>query len=65
MADKGNFEPLLTIEEAAEALAVKQKSVWNFVYSRRIRSVLIGRCRRIPASAIRELLERGTVTAAL
>jgi hypothetical protein len=39
--------------------------VWNFVYSRRIRSVLIGRCRRIPASAIRELLERGTVTAAL
>ena len=64
MAEKRQAEQLRSIKEAAERLAVSQKSIWNFVYSRRIRSVLVGRCRRIPESAIQELIDRGTVPAA-
>ncbi len=64
-AAKQNQQPeqMYTITETAKVLGVSEKSVWNFVYSRRLGSVLIGRMRRIPISAIQELVERGTVTA--
>jgi excisionase family DNA binding protein len=63
MTEKRNQEQLLTVVEAAKALAMSEKSVWNFIYQRRITSVLIGRSRRIPASAVQDLVERGTVPA--
>ena len=64
MASTKELEQHLTIEETAKALNISKKSVWNFVYSRRIGSVLIGRSRRIPVSAVEELLNRGRVSAA-
>jgi len=64
MASEKVVEQHLTIEETAKALGISKKSVWNFVYQRRIGSVLIGRSRRIPVSAIEELLARGKVAAA-
>jgi excisionase family DNA binding protein len=59
MAKNDPPEQLLTIDEVAKRLAISKKSVWNFIYSRRIGSVLIGRSRRIPMSAIQELIDRG------
>jgi excisionase family DNA binding protein len=63
VTEKSKSIQLLTIEEAARALAVSKKTIWNYVHARRIGSVLIGRSRRIPMSSIQDLIERGTVTA--
>jgi excisionase family DNA binding protein len=54
---------LMTVPEAAEALAVSQKTIWDWVYSRRLSSTVIGRSRRIPAQAVKDLVERGMVPA--
>jgi excisionase family DNA binding protein len=49
---------LFTIEEAAEVLSVGRSTVYDLVRMRLLDTVLIGRSRRIPASALRELIER-------
>jgi excisionase family DNA binding protein len=54
---------LMTIPEAAKALSIAEKTMWAWVHSRRVRSTLIGRCRRIPAEAIRQLVESGMTPA--
>jgi len=49
---------LFTIEEAAEVLSVGRSTVYDLVRMRLLDTVLIGRSRRIPASALRELVTR-------
>jgi excisionase family DNA binding protein len=52
---------LLTIGEAAEALAVSERYIRHLVYNRRIRYVKVGRLVRIPESAIIDLIRAGLV----
>jgi excisionase family DNA binding protein len=54
---------LMTVPEAAAALSVSPKTLWAWIYSRKIGSTLIGRSRRIPVQAVHDLVERGMVPA--
>jgi excisionase family DNA binding protein len=48
----------LTADEAAEVLGVGRSTVYDLIRLRLLRSVKLGRSRRIPAVACRELVER-------
>ncbi len=52
---------MLTVGEAAEQLGLSPKTIWCWVYSRRVGVVRLGRSVRIPQSSIEELIEAGTV----
>ena len=55
---------LLTVEDAAHALALGRTKVYELVESGALRSVKIGRSRRIPAQALHEFVASiHTVTA--
>lgn len=64
MSDLDGMERLLTIPEAAELLGTGERFPRRLVAERRIRFVKLGRHVRFPESAIRELIEQGTVLAA-
>jgi excisionase family DNA binding protein len=49
---------LFTIEEAAEVLSVSRSTVYDLVRMRLLDTVLIGRSRRVPASALQNLVDR-------
>jgi excisionase family DNA binding protein len=49
---------LLTPEEAAEALAICRAKVYDLLRSGELRSMRIGSARRIPATALREFIEK-------
>jgi excisionase family DNA binding protein len=63
MTEKNKPEQLLTVKETASVLAIAEKTTWKKIYSRQLGSVLIGRSRRVPMSAIQQLIDRGTVPA--
>jgi excisionase family DNA binding protein len=48
---------LLTPEEAAEALSLGRTKVYQLIGEGRLRSVRIGKSRRVPASALAELVD--------
>lgn len=48
-----------TVPEAAESLHLSLPSVYNLINSGRLRSVKLGKSRRIPADALRDLLAGG------
>jgi excisionase family DNA binding protein len=52
---------LLTVAQAAELLATGERFPRRLIAERRIRFVRVGRHVRIPESALRELIETGTV----
>lgn len=54
---------LLTVREAAEQLGLSPKTVWAWIYSRRLGFVRLGRSIRIPQSAIEQLIEVGSIPA--
>lgn len=54
---------LLRVPEAAEILALSQKTVWQWIGERRIGVVRLGRAVRIPQSEIERLMEEGTTPA--
>lgn len=54
-------ERLLTVDQAAEVLGTTVRFPRRLVSERRIRFVKVGRHVRIPASALAEYIERGTV----
>jgi excisionase family DNA binding protein len=54
---------LLKVPEAAEILALSQKTIWQWIGERRIGVVRLGRAVRIPLSEIERLLEVGTTPA--
>jgi excisionase family DNA binding protein len=49
---------LLTAEEAAEAMSLGRSFVYELVMCKRIRSVKVGRKRRIPVFALHEFVSR-------
>lgn len=49
---------LLTVEEAAEAMSLGRSFVYELVMCKRIRSVKVGRKRRIPVFALHEFVSR-------
>lgn len=55
------MEKLLNIDEAAAALGTSSRFPRRLIAERRIRFVRIGRHVRIPASAIQEYVESGTI----
>jgi len=63
MAERNKLEQLLTVKETAEVLAIAEKTTWKKIFSRELGSVKIGRSRRVPMSAIQQLIDRGTVPA--
>lgn len=48
---------LFTVADVMDRLQVGKHTVYDLIRSRRLRSVRIGRCRRIPAEALRLYLE--------
>jgi excisionase family DNA binding protein len=48
---------LLTVAQVMARLQIGRHTVYDLIRTRRLRSVLIGRCRRIPASALGEFLD--------
>ena len=49
---------LLTPENAAEVLSVGRTTVYQLMATGALRSVRIGKCRRVPMSAVVELVEQ-------
>ncbi len=47
----------MTVDEVAEALGVSKYLVWEMVRRNEIRSIKLGKLRRIPRTALTELLE--------
>jgi excisionase family DNA binding protein len=47
---------LLTVAQVMARLQIGRHTVYDLIRSRRLRSVRIGRCRRIPAAALRDFL---------
>jgi excisionase family DNA binding protein len=51
-------EILLTVNEAAARLAIGRTSLYELISRRELRTVKIGRARRVPESAVDELISR-------
>ncbi|MDG9726312.1 helix-turn-helix domain-containing protein [Streptomyces sp. DH41] len=49
-------EELLTVGEVMARLKVGRSTVYELIRTRRLPSVAIGRCRRIPASALGDFI---------
>jgi excisionase family DNA binding protein len=56
-------EKLLKVPEAAEMLALSQKTIWQWIGERRIGVIRLGRAVRVPLSEIERLMEEGTTPA--
>ena len=54
---------LLTVPEAAEALALKTKTIRAWIAVRRIGCVRLGSAVRVPVSEVERLIEGGTIPA--
>lgn len=48
---------LLTAEEVAEVLNIGRTRVFELIYSGQLRSIKIGRLRRVSVDAVREFIE--------
>jgi excisionase family DNA binding protein len=53
-----SVEDYMTVAEVAEQLRISRWKVYELIRSRELASFLVGRCRRIPASAVAELVDR-------
>jgi excisionase family DNA binding protein len=49
---------LVSVAEAARLLSIGRTAAWELVRKRKIRSVKIGRTRRVPFAAIQEYIQR-------
>ncbi|WP_448330107.1 helix-turn-helix domain-containing protein [Streptomyces sp. DSM 41534] len=49
-------DELLTVREVMARLRLGRSTVYDLIRSRRLPSLTIGRCRRIPARAIRDYI---------
>jgi excisionase family DNA binding protein len=57
------MKTLLTVIQAAEALAIKPATVRAWIAKRKLPRVNCGRAVRIPAEAVAEFIERNTIPA--
>lgn len=51
-------DDLLTVPEVMARMRLGRSTVYDLIRSRRLPSLTIGRCRRIPARAVREYIAR-------
>lgn len=49
---------LVTVDELADTLSIGRTAAWELVRKRKIRSVKIGRTRRVPVTAITEYIQQ-------
>jgi excisionase family DNA binding protein len=49
---------LLTVEEAAQALSVGRTFMWELVMRRQVKSIKVGRARRVPVASLHEFVAR-------
>jgi excisionase family DNA binding protein len=54
---------LLTVQESADQLGLSTRTIWGWIYERRLEVVRLGRAVRIKQSSIDLLIERGTTPA--
>jgi excisionase family DNA binding protein len=54
---------LVTVIEAAEMLSISPKTMWAWIYARKVETVHLGRSVRVPASELERLIEEGTIPA--
>ena len=54
---------LLTVKESAEQLGLSARTVWAWIYARKVGVVRLGRAVGIPQAAIDELIEAGSIPA--
>ncbi|WP_406310178.1 helix-turn-helix domain-containing protein [Streptomyces sp. NBC_00623] len=47
----------LTVPEVMEALSLSRFKVYDLIRSRELKSIKIGRCRRVPAESLRAFIE--------
>ena len=60
---QGRNANLLDVNEAAERLGIRPATVRQWIYTRKIPVVRVGRCVRVPAEAITRLIESNTMPA--
>jgi excisionase family DNA binding protein len=56
--DKTVAENLLTVKDVATRLAIGRTTVYELIANGGLRTIKIGRCRRIPESALDEWIAR-------
>jgi excisionase family DNA binding protein len=49
---------LVSVVEAAHMLSIGRTAAWELVRKQKIKSVKIGRARRVPVSAVQEYVQR-------
>jgi excisionase family DNA binding protein len=54
---------LLTVPQAADEMGLSARTVWAWIYARKLGVVRLGRAVRIPRTAIETLIEAGTIPA--
>ncbi|MEM3485148.1 MAG: helix-turn-helix domain-containing protein [Candidatus Methanomethyliaceae archaeon] len=53
------LEKLYTIAEVAEYLKVKERTVKEWIWRKKLKAIKVGKSWRVSESALREFLERG------
>lgn len=51
-------EVYLTVEEVARQLKISRWKVYELIRTRELASFHVGRCRRVPASAVADMVDR-------
>jgi excisionase family DNA binding protein len=54
---------LLTVQESADQLGLSARTIWGWIYERKVEVVRLGRAVRIKQSSLDELIEQGTTPA--
>ncbi len=54
---------LLTVKQSADQLGLSARTVWAWIYARKLGVVRLGRAVRVPQTAIDELIEAGSIPA--
>jgi excisionase family DNA binding protein len=54
---------LLTVKQSAEQLGLSARTVWAWIYARKLGVVRLGRAVRIPQTAIDEMIAAGSIPA--
>lgn len=51
---------LLTVPQAAQRMTISVKTAWRMVYARDLEVVRIGRCVRVTAESVDDIIDDGT-----
>jgi excisionase family DNA binding protein len=58
MTERGRSDDYLTVGEVAERLKISRWKVYELIRSRELASFQVGRCRRIPAHAVADMVAK-------